>query len=189
MRIRNITAIFAPAFVFVTLLGAQSPNYGIGRVASDEEIRAWDISIPPDGTGLPPGKGTAVEGKEVYKLRCAECHGENGEGGDAAALVGGRGTLRSPKPLKTVGSYWPHATTLWDYVNRAMPFDRPGMLTNAQVYAVVAYVLFLNEIIEEKAEMNAESLPSVKMPNRDAFVPASEVDAEVEPSRPGGPEK
>ena len=187
LRIRGITiGLLAAALIFGASLNAQSPKYGIGRAASEEEIRAWDISIPPDGTGLPAGKGTAVEGKEVYKLRCAECHGDNAEGGDAEALVGGRETLRSPKPLKTVGSYWPYATTLWDYVNRAMPFDRPGMLTNDQVYAVVAHVLFLNDIIEEKTEMNAESLPQVKMPNRDAFVPASEVDAEVEPSRPGG---
>ena len=189
MRTLRVMGIVMPAIAFCTLLGAQSPKYGVGHAATDEEIRAWDISIPPDGTGLPAGKGTAVEGKEVYKLRCAECHGEDAEGGDAAALVGGRDTLRSPKPLKTVGSYWPYATTLWDYVNRAMPFDRPGMLTNDQVYAVVAHVLFLNDIIKEKTEMNAESLPEVRMPNRDAFVPASEVDAEVEPSRPPGGSK
>lgn len=189
MRMLRVIGIVMPAIAFCTLLAAQSPKYGVGRAASEEEIRAWDISIPPDGTGLPGGKGTAAEGKEVYKLRCAECHGDNAEGGDAEALVGGRDTLRSPKPLKTVGSYWPYATTLWDYVNRAMPFDRPGMLTNDQVYAVVAHVLFLNEIIEETAEMNAETLPKVEMPNRDAFVSAAELDAEVEPSRPSDSKK
>ena len=181
-RLRFIRIVLLVA-CFSALLGAQSPYYELGSPATEDQIRALDISIPPDGAGLPPGKGTAVEGKEVYGLRCAECHGENGEGGDAAPLAGGRSTLRSAKPLKTVGSYWPYATTLWDYVNRAMPFDRPGMLTDNQVYAVVAHILTLNEIIEEDFEINAQSLPKVEMPNRKAFVPASIIDLEVEPSR------
>ncbi len=168
----------------VTLLGAQSSNYGAGHPATKEQIRAWGISVSPDGYGLPPGKGAAVEGKKVHKLRCAECHGATGEGGDAAALVGGFGTLNSSKPLKAVGSYWPYATTLWDYVDRAMPFDRPGMLTNDQVYSVVAHVLALNKIIEQDAEINQGSLPKVQMPNRKGFVPASSVDVDIEPSRP-----
>lgn len=166
------------------LAAAQSPQYNVGRAPSDAETKAWDISIAPDGAGLPEGSGTALEGQKVYALRCSECHGEKGEGGDAEALVGGRQTLRSPRPVKTVGSYWPYATTVWDYVNRAMPFDRPGMLSTNQVYAVVAYVLSLNGIIDLTDELNKETLPKVKMPNQKSFIPASKLDSAVEPSRP-----
>lgn len=151
--------------------GAQSPEYGVGRPPTAEEIKAWDISAFPDGTGLPEGSGTAAQGKDVYERRCAECHGNNGEGGDHGALVGGVGSLDSAKPLKTAVSYWPYATTLWDYTNRSMPFDTPGVLTNDQVYAVVAYVLFLGEVVGENDVLDAKTLPEVKMPNRDGFIP------------------
>jgi len=154
------------------LLVGQSPKYGVGRPPTDQEIKAWDFAIPPDGTGLPPGEGTAVEGREVFSNRCSECHGSEGQGGEkGAALVGGQGTLMDAKPLMTVGSYWPYATTFWDYVNRAMPFDRPGTLTHQQVYAVVAHILHLNGIIQERDVMNAQTLPLVRMPNREGFVP------------------
>src|SRR5579871_6499257 len=116
----------------------------VGRAPTPQEIQDWDISIAPDGTGLPAGSGTAAVGKEIYSNRCARCHGEKGEGRDSVALAGGQGTLKNPKPLRTVGSYWPYATTIWDYVNRSMPFDKPGTLTREQVYAVTAYVLYLN---------------------------------------------
>ncbi len=113
-----------------------------------------------------------MEGKEVYTRRCADCHGSEGQGGDQGeALVGGEGTLDTPKPVKTVGSYWPYATTLWDYINRAMPFDSPGSLTHKQVYALVAYLLYLNGIIEEEEVIDAQTLPQVRMPNREGFVP------------------
>jgi len=118
---------------------AQSPKYGVGRAPTPEEVKAWDISIPPDGTGLPEGSGTAAQGKEVYASKCAKCHGGQGQGGDDAPLVGGQGSLRTPKPLKTIGSFWPYATTLFDYTRRAMPFKQPGTLTDNQVYAVVAH--------------------------------------------------
>ena len=133
--------------------------------------------------GLPKGKGTVAEGADVYARRCTEGHGDEGQGGDAEPLVGGKGTLRSPRPLKTVGSYWPYATTVWDYVDRAMPFDRPGMLTVNQVYAVVAYLLAMNGIIDEAHGLSDSTLPDVRMPNRDSFVPASETDLRTEPSR------
>src|SRR5205823_9379239 len=119
-------------------LRAQSPKYGVGRAASPEEMRQWDNSVPPDGAGLPAGRGTAAEGREIYANRCSKCHAEHGEGGDSVALAGGQGTLNSAKPLRTVGSFWPHATTIWDYVNRAMPFKNPGVLSPGQVYAVTA---------------------------------------------------
>ena len=158
--------------VLVTLAGlwAQSSKYGVGRAASPEEIGQWDISVAPDGAGLPEGSGTAAQGREVYANRCSKCHGAKGEGGDSVALAGGQGTLNSPKPLRTVGSYWPHATTVWDYINRAMPFKNPGVLSRDQVYAVTAFVLFLNGIVAENAVMDAHSLPKVQMPNRGGFV-------------------
>jgi mono/diheme cytochrome c family protein len=158
------------ALVLAAVMVAQSPNYGVGRAPTPEEIKAWDISYPPDGTGLPEGSGTPAQGKEVYASRCAKCHGGQAQGGDDAALVGGKGTLASAKPLRTVGSYWPYATTLFDYVHRAMPFKQPGTLTPNQVYAVSAFILYLNGIIAENAVMDAKSLPQVKMPNRNGFV-------------------
>ena len=151
-------------------LWAQSPKYKLGRAATQAEIDAADISIPPDGAGLPSGSGTPAQGLDVYKRRCEKCHGANGVGGDEAPLVGGKGSLATPKPLKTVGSYWPHATTLFDYVRRAMPFNQPGLLTNDQVYAVTAHILRLNGIIKDDEVMNAKTLPQVKMPNRDGFI-------------------
>jgi S-disulfanyl-L-cysteine oxidoreductase SoxD len=122
-----------------------------------------------------------VAGKEVFATRCAACHGPNGDGGDGPSLVGGQGTLATPRPKKTVGSYWPYATTVWDYVNRAMPFNKPGTLTHDEVYAVSAYILFLNDIIGETQELNAKSLPLIKMPNRDGFV--SDPRPDISPSR------
>lgn len=150
---------------------SQSPTFGIGRRPTEEEIKAWDIAIGPDGKELPPGQGKASEGKEVYTKRCLECHGAEGKSGKHDVLVGGQGTLNSAKPVKTIGSYWPYATTLWDHVHRAMPFDRPGTLTSDQIYAVTAYLLYLNGIIKEDEVMDAQSLPKVKMPNRNGFVP------------------
>jgi mono/diheme cytochrome c family protein len=146
-------------------------KYKIGRAPSADEEKAWDISVAPSGKELPPGKGTAAEGKEVFARRCQRCHGEAGKGGDESALVGGQGTLTSAKPLKTVGSYWPYATTLFDYIRRAMPLKEPGTLSPDQVYAVSAYILQLNGIIGEGDTMNAETLAKVKMPNRDNFIP------------------
>jgi cytochrome c len=154
----------------ITVGMAQTPT-DLGRRATPAEVEAWGSIIGPDGDGLPPGRATAAEGKDVYRRRCARCHGMNGNEGPDDRLVGGVGTLASDQPRKTVGSYWPVATTLWDYVNRAMPFDQPGFLTSDEVYATVAYVLFLNEIIGEREPMDASSLPLVRMPNRDGFVP------------------
>ena len=162
--------VFAVAGLLMGAGVAQPPKYKVGRAPEADEVKAWSITIFPDGTGLPEGRGTAAEGKEVYARRCSECHGTTGQGGESSALVGGHGSLTSAKPLKTVGSYWPYATTLWDYVNRTMPFHNPGILTDDQVYSVVAYVLHLNGIVGENEELNRETLPQVRMPNRDGFV-------------------
>ena len=153
-----------------TMVAAQSPKYGVGQPATREQIRDLGAAIAPDGTGLPEGSGTVAAGREVFSNRCSKCHGEKGDGAVGPALVGGQGTLATAKPRKTVGSYWPYATTVWDYTNRAMPFDQPGLLKPAEVYAVVAYILNLNGIIGNDQVMDAKSLPKVKMPNRDGFV-------------------
>jgi S-disulfanyl-L-cysteine oxidoreductase SoxD len=152
-------------------LAAQSPTYSVGRPPTPEEIRALGIAIAPDGEGLPEGSGSVAAGREVFAAQCSRCHGPNGEGGVGATLVGGQGTLRSARPLKTVGSYWPYATTLWDYINRAMPFDQPGLLKAPEVYAAVAYILNLNGIIREDQVIDARSLRKIVMPNRDGFIP------------------
>jgi len=153
-----------------TMLAEQSPKYGVGQPATPEQIRDLGVAIAPDGTGLPEGSGTVVAGRDIFKARCSKCHGEKAAGAVGPSLVGGQGTLATAKPLKTVGSYWPYATTVWDYIIRVMPFDQPSILKLAEVYAVVAYILNLNGIIGNDQVMDAKSLPKVKMPNRDGFV-------------------
>ena len=156
--------------IVTATLSAQSPRYGVGRPPLPEEMRALGSAIAPDGTGLPKGAGTVAAGRELFAAQCARCHGPAGEGDVGARLVGGQGTLATPKPLKTVGSFWPYATTVWDYVNRAMPFDEPGALKPPEVYAVVAFILNINGIIPADSVMDARSLPKVRMPNRDGFI-------------------
>jgi S-disulfanyl-L-cysteine oxidoreductase SoxD len=152
-------------------VAAQLPTYGVGRPPTAEEVKAWDLTIPPDGQGLPAGSGTAALGQAIYTERCASCHGVKGEDPKYSRLVGGQGTLATDKPVRTIGSFWQYAPTLWSYIHRAQPFDEPGSLTADQVYAVTAYLLYLNGIISEQDVMDAKTLPQVKMPNRDGFVP------------------
>ena len=158
------------SLVALLALPMHAQKFGVGRAATAEEVKSADIGVLIDGTGLPAGKGTAAEGKDVFSRRCAKCHGANAQGGDEAPLVGGKGTLASAKPLKTIGSFWPHATTLFDYINRSMPFNQPGILTSDQLYSVTAYLLQLNGILQEGDVLDAKSLAKVKMPNRDGFV-------------------
>jgi hypothetical protein len=179
MATRNLARAVALAVATVAgmrIARAQSPTFGLGRTPTSEEIKAIDIEVLPDGRGLPPGSGTAEAGKLVYDSRCAVCHGASGREGPQDVLAGGRETLATLKPLKTVGSYWPYATTVWDYLNRAMPFDRPGTLTPDQVYAATAYVLYLNGIVGEREVLNRDTLAKVKMPNRNGFVPDTRPD-------------
>jgi mono/diheme cytochrome c family protein len=159
------------AVTVVTAAVAQTPGYKLGRPATAEELRKRDISVAPDGAGLPAGRGTVTQGRHDYQMLCANCHGDRGQGvTQYPALVGGQGTLRSKNPVRTVGSYWPYATTVWDYIHRTMPYPRPGSLTPDETYAVTAFILYLNGIVDEKAELNEATLPRVKMPNRDGFV-------------------
>jgi cytochrome c len=160
-----------------SLAAAQAPaRYGLGRAATTDEIRARDIDVMPDGRGLPPGRGTVRDGGAVYAAKCASCHGPKGEGGSAERLVGRNegdsfAYATNPQLIRTIGSYWPYATTVFDYTSRAMPFQRPGTLTADETYGLVAYLLFLNGIVPEDATMDAATLPRVVMPARAKFVP------------------
>jgi cytochrome c len=166
-RIAGLAALALCACAHTTP-GSKPP--ALGSAVSAEEIARWDISIPPSGVGLPKGSGTARQGLQVYEQKCVACHGAKGVGKPADPLAGGVGTLASKTPVRTVGSYWPYATTLFDYVRRSMPITNPLSLSDDEVYAVTAYVLYINGIVGEDLPMNAQSLPQVKMPNRDGFV-------------------
>jgi S-disulfanyl-L-cysteine oxidoreductase SoxD len=151
--------------------GERRGAFGLARTATAEEIRMWDIDVSPDGQGLPPGRGTVPQGAAVFAAKCAKCHGPSGTEGPMDRLVGGRQTLGTSSPVKTIGSYWPYATTLYDYIHRAMPFDAPQSLTAEEVYSVTAWLLHQNGIIDEDAVIDAATLPVVEMPNRHGFVP------------------
>ena len=155
------------------LAGAAEPgSFGYGRVATPAQIAGWDIDVRgEDGAGLPPGKGTVDRGADVYAEQCAACHGTCGEGeGRFPKLVGGVGSLRDERPEPTVGSYWPFAPTLWDYINRAMPMAAPHTLSADDVYALTAYILSLNDLVHHDFVADRNSLPKVKMRNRDNFI-------------------
>ncbi len=169
------------ALLFLLLpaaLAAQSGTTGLGSEPTAEELGDAGYTVFPDGRGLPEGRGTVGEGKAVYQQFCAACHGRNAEGDEAAALVGGRDSLTSERPRKTVESYWPYATSLWDYIRRSMPYESPGLLSDDEIYAVVAHLLHLGGIVGEDAVLDRETLPQVEMPNRDGFVPDDRPDTD-----------
>ena len=155
---------------------AQTPTYNLGRTPTQAEIVAWDVAVGPEGKELPPGSGTAKEGANIYAQRCARCHGPTATEGPAPRLVGGIGTLNTPHPVATIGSYWAFATKIWDYTNRAMPPDQPGSLSANEVYALTAFLLFRNGIIQESEVIDARSLPKIQMPNRNGFIPQRPTD-------------
>ena len=169
---RRTCAALAAVFALTAAAATADERYGIGRAATPQEIAGWDIDISPDGAGLPPGRGGVREGEAIFAEKCAGCHGAHGEGKPMDPLVGGFGTIFDAKPQKTIGSFWPYATTLFDYVGRAMPLNAPQSLTADEVYAVSAYVLFLNGIVAQDTILDADTLAKIKMPNRDGFVSA-----------------
>jgi mono/diheme cytochrome c family protein len=169
MRMRDWFAI-AAGVVTLACAGARAESPDLGRVATPDEIAGWDISIDPSGAGLPAGSGNARQGAATFAAKCAACHGEAGGGKPNDQLVGGQGTIATDKPVKTVGSYWPYATTLFDYIRRAMPMPQSKSLHDEEVYALVAYILAQNKIIGEDDAMDAHTLPRVRMPNREGFV-------------------
>jgi cytochrome c len=152
-------------------IAAYADPLGLGAAPDPALLRAWDIDVTPDGAGLPGGRGSVAEGRRIYAERCASCHGSAGAGGPMDRLAGGQGSLATGKPVKTIGSFWPYATTLFDYIGRAMPFNAPQSLGSDELYAVTGYVLHLNGIVPADAVLDARSLAQVRMPNRDGFVP------------------
>lgn len=152
-------------------LDASAQSIGLGTAATPAQIAGWSIGVRPDGQGLRPGKGTAAQGEVIFQERCATCHGEFGEGKDRwPVLAGGHGTLTADRPEKTIGSYWPSASTLFDYIKRAMPYGNAQSLTDDELYSVVAYILNLNEVIKDpKFELNETTFATIKMPNTDGF--------------------
>ncbi|TKV79847.1 cytochrome c [Bradyrhizobium elkanii] len=171
MARRKLKAAFlVSAVAMLATAGQAEDRFGIGRAATPAEIAGWNIDIGRDGSNLPPGSGSGERGRTVFSEQCAACHGDSGQGGVGDRLVGGQGTLASPKPIRTVGSYWPYAPTLFDYIRRAMPQNAPQSLSTEDVYAVSAYILSLNGIVPANAVLDARSLAAIKMPNRDGFV-------------------
>jgi len=164
---------FAAAVLGVSLIASTSASaeFGLGREAAPDEIQAWDIDVRPDGKGLPPGSGSVNEGDEIFQEQCATCHGAFAEGeGRWPVLAGGFNTLKDPRPVKTIGSYWPYASTVFDYINRAMPFGYAQSLSADQVYALTAYLLYMNEIVtDDEFVLSNENFTSIKMPNEDNF--------------------
>ncbi|HEX9591312.1 MAG TPA: c-type cytochrome [Bradyrhizobium sp.] len=164
-------AIFSAALLSAMMTDAslaETPN--LGKPIDETAIAAWDISILPDGAGLPKGSGTPAQGAVVYADKCALCHGDNGKGGSAAALVSDREIAGISAAQKTIKNFWPYSTTIFDFIRRAMPFQTPRSLTDDEVYALTAYILAENKLIGANDMMNAQTLPKVKMPNRENFI-------------------
>ena len=163
---------------------AQAEKLGLGRAATPDEVAAWDIDVRPDGLGLPDGSGDVATGEEIYTERCASCHGVFGEGeGRWPVLAGGQGTLTSARPVKTVGSYWPYLSTVWDYVHRAMPFGEAQSLQDDEVYAVTAYLLYLNDLVDDDFVLSRENFTEIRLPNEPNFIPDNRPESPVFASR------
>lgn len=173
-KLPRVITLFISSLLITTPTQADE-RLGLGRAVSSEEIELWDIDVMPDGTGLPAGSGTVAHGEEIYRAKCLSCHGTDGVGGPNDQLVGRvEGDAfpfgKNPAVKKTIGNYWPYATTLYDYVRRAMPFTEPGSLSDEEVYSVTAYLLHLNNIVDETVVMDAQTLKGIAMPARDRFI-------------------
>ena len=178
-----VMQIMLAALAVVVTVGsvsaAERKYSGVGREATPAEIQSWDIDVRPDGKGAPPGHGTAADGERVYLVKCASCHGEFGEGGGRyPVLIGGFGTLKHQRPEKTIGSYWPYASTVFDYIKRAMPFGNAQSLNNDEVYALTAFLLFMNDIITEDTAISAANIGTIEMPNKLNFFEDPRPDAQ-----------
>lgn len=164
------SAIIMPVVITYSV-NAESRPFNLGEIATAEQVAGWDIDVRPDGLGAPVGAGNAYDGEEVYIERCAACHGDFGEAVDNwPVLVGGDGTLDSHDPVKTTGSYWPYVSTMYDYIYRAMPFGEAQSLTYDETYQIVAYLLYMNDIINDDFEVNQDNIGTIEMPNRDGFM-------------------
>ena len=173
MRWRSNWLVAMAALALCATGLAQTPRYNFGRAATAEEIRSYGALVGPAGKELPPGSGSAKEGAAIYAKQCVSCHGKDGEGTKVGPdVVGGKGSLASAHPVRTPRSFFPYATTIWSYIKAGMPATKPGSLSDDEVYAVTAYLLYRNEIIKESDVLDAKSLPKVQMPNRNGFVPA-----------------
>jgi S-disulfanyl-L-cysteine oxidoreductase SoxD len=166
-----ILALFAGCVMANRPADEEAARLGLGQPATAADIRLWNIDVAPSGEGLPPGRGTVPQGATVYAAKCAKCHGTSGTEGPMDRLVGGQHSLATTSPVKTIGSYWPYATTLYDYIHRAMPFDAPQSLTPDEVYSVTAWLLHQNGIIAENAVIDSSTLAAIQMPNRHGFIP------------------
>lgn len=166
--------MFMPKLLFLSLcavsLAQAETGPNLGQKAGAEEIARKDINVFPNGQGLPKGRGNALEGKPLYQNKCSQCHGPKGIGASAEELAGRQHALTDPNPDKTIGNYWPYATTIFDFVRRSMPLHAPGSLSDSEVYAITAYLLNINDIIAEQTELNESNLAQIKMPNRDGFI-------------------
>ena len=172
MRLKSITALALFATVLAAgAASAESKKFGLGREATENEVKAWDIDVRPDGAGLPVGKGSVEEGEAVFAEQCAACHGDFAEGVDRwPVLAGGMGTMKSDDPVKTVGSYWPYLSTAYDYIYRAMPFGNAQSLEPDQVYGIIAYILNMNGLVEDNFVLSNENFTSVRLPNEANFI-------------------
>jgi len=176
MRWKFSLLVLAAALDFCATGLAQTPRYNFGRAATPEEIRSYGVMIGPSGRELPPGRGTAKEGAPIYAQKCASCHGKDGEGTKVGPdVVGGKGSLAGAHPVKTPGSFFPYATTIWSYIKAGMPATKPGSLSDDETYALTAFLLYRNDIVKESDVLDEKSLPKVQMPNRNGFVPAAPV--------------
>ena len=177
MKQKKLIPILVLIAIGISFLFADTKNTPrLGQEITSEEIAKWDISIFPDGEGLPEGQGSVHEGEKIFQSKCIACHGKNGLGYTADQLAGAQMSLTSRYPEKTIGSYWPYATTLFDFIRRSMPMDAPGSLTNNETYSLTAYLLYLNNLFDEDGRMTAKELAEVKMPNQNGFINVYEME-------------